>query len=60
MTMHVSNPWWGWSICFKKWDLQAPLRWESVEAGGEGRGGGEDTAAGTMDYKTMLEPAVGL
>lgn len=22
--------------------------------------GGEDTAAGTMDYKTMLEPAVGL
>lgn len=22
----ISNPWWGWSIYFKKWDLQAPLR----------------------------------
>lgn len=27
--------------------------------GGQGWGG-EDTAAGTMDYKTMLEPTVGL
>lgn len=35
----ISNPWWGWSIYFKKWDLQAPLRGESMEAGGEGRGG---------------------
>lgn len=56
----ISNPWWGWGICLG-YTSTSQMRKYGGGWGGQGWGGvGQDTAAGTMDYKTMLEPKVGL